>query len=118
MTDVATNGLSICLLKDGTQTVTANIPMSSFKFTGLAAGTANGNSVRYEQVNLLAWNPVPMYAAADQSITSSVTLVNATSLGFSIAASEVWVAHFWLGLENALATTGMKLAVTIPASAT
>lgn len=48
--DIAT-GLSTCVLKDGTQTLTANIPMSSFKFTGLAAGSASGNSLRYEQVN-------------------------------------------------------------------
>lgn len=43
-------GLSTCVLKDGTQTITANIPMSSFKFTGLAAGSTAGDSVRYEQV--------------------------------------------------------------------
>ena len=49
-TETAT-GLTTCLLKDGTQTVTANIPMSSFKFTGLAAGSASGDSLRYEQVN-------------------------------------------------------------------
>lgn len=48
--DIAT-GLSTCVLKDGTQTVTANIPMSNFKFTGLAAGTATGDSLRYGQVN-------------------------------------------------------------------
>ena len=50
LNDIAT-GLSTCLLKDGTQTVTANIPMGGFKFTGLAAGSASGNSLRYEQVN-------------------------------------------------------------------
>ena len=48
--DIATNGLSLCLLKDGTQTVTANIPMSSFKFTGLAAGSAANDSVRLAQL--------------------------------------------------------------------
>ena len=48
--DIAT-GLSTCILKDGTQTVTANIPMAGFKFTGLGAGSASGNSLRYEQVN-------------------------------------------------------------------
>lgn len=37
--DVAT-GLSTCILKDGTQTVTANIPLGGFKITGLGAGTA------------------------------------------------------------------------------
>lgn len=47
--DLAT-GLSTCMLKDGTQTITANIPMSGFKLTGLAAGTTAGNSVRYEQL--------------------------------------------------------------------
>ena len=46
--DLAT-GLSTCVLKDGTQTITANIPMSSFKLTGLAAGSAAGDSLRYEQ---------------------------------------------------------------------
>ena len=38
---------------DGTQTMTADIAMSGFKLTGLAAGSASGNSVRYEQVLLL-----------------------------------------------------------------
>lgn len=54
--DIAT-GLSTCLLKDGTQTVTANIPMSSFKFTGLAAGTTAGDSLRYEQLYSAAITP-------------------------------------------------------------
>ena len=53
LTDIGT-ALSTCVLKDGTQTLTANIPMSSFKLTGLAAGGASGDSVRYEQVLLLA----------------------------------------------------------------
>lgn len=48
-TDFAT-GLSTALLKDGTQVVTADIPLANHKFTGLAAGTSNGDSVRYEQV--------------------------------------------------------------------
>lgn len=48
--DLAT-GLSTCVLKDGTQTITANIPMSTYKLTGLGAGTASGHSVRYEQIN-------------------------------------------------------------------
>src|SRR3990167_4959415 len=53
LSDIAT-GLSTALLKDGTQTITANIPMSTFIFTGLGAGTTSGHSVRYEQVLLLA----------------------------------------------------------------
>lgn len=49
LSDIAT-GLTTCVLKDGTQTITANIPMAGFIFTGLGAGAAAGNSVRYEQV--------------------------------------------------------------------
>lgn len=41
------------LQKDGSVTPTANLPMGSFKLTGLAAGTANGDSVRYEQLTAL-----------------------------------------------------------------
>jgi len=48
LSDIAT-ALSTCLLKDGTQTATANIPLAGFKFTGLGAGSAAGNSVRWEQ---------------------------------------------------------------------
>ncbi len=34
----------------GTVTATANQPMGGFKHTGLAAGSSNGDSVRYEQL--------------------------------------------------------------------
>lgn len=49
LSDIAT-GLSTAVLKDGTQTLTSNLPMSSFKLTGLGAGSTNGDSLRYEQV--------------------------------------------------------------------
>ena len=49
LSDIAT-ALSTCVLKDGTQTLTANIPMNSFKLTGLGAGTAGTDSVRLSQV--------------------------------------------------------------------
>jgi hypothetical protein len=44
--DIAT-ALSSCILKDGTQTVTANIPMASHKITGLAAPTTAGDALSY-----------------------------------------------------------------------
>lgn len=53
--DIAT-GLSTCVLKDGTQTITANIPMSGFKITGLAAATTNGDAIRFEQTIVLTAN--------------------------------------------------------------
>lgn len=39
---------------DGSATMTGNLPMGSNKLTGLAAGSTAGDSVRYEQVVLLA----------------------------------------------------------------
>jgi len=40
LNDLAVNGLSMCMLKDGSQTMTGNLPMAAFKITGLGAGTA------------------------------------------------------------------------------
>ena len=47
--DIAT-ALTNCLTRDGQSTPSANLPMNAKKLTGLAAGTAAGDSVRYEQV--------------------------------------------------------------------
>lgn len=47
--DVAA-ALNLCVLKDGQQVITANLPMNSKKLTGLAAGTTAGDSVRFEQL--------------------------------------------------------------------
>lgn len=43
-------GITQSISKDGQTTITANLPMNSFKLTGLAAGTGNGDSVRYQQI--------------------------------------------------------------------
>ena len=47
--DLAT-GLSTALTKDGQTTPTANIPMGTFKFTGLSAGSAATDSANIAQV--------------------------------------------------------------------
>lgn len=41
--------ISTCLLKDGTQTVTANIPMATFKLTGLGNGSSYQDSCTVAQ---------------------------------------------------------------------
>jgi hypothetical protein len=48
--DGMATGLSTALTKNGQTVVTANIPMATFKFTGLGAGTADNDSVRLKQV--------------------------------------------------------------------
>jgi hypothetical protein len=47
--DLAT-GLSTAITKDGQTTVTANIPMSGYKLTGLGAATAAADAVRFSQL--------------------------------------------------------------------
>lgn len=49
-TDDIAQGLSTCMTIDGQSTPTANLPMGSFKLTGLANGSANGDSINYGQV--------------------------------------------------------------------
>lgn len=51
--DLAT-ALSNCMTRDGQSPPTVNIPMGGYRLTGLAAGVAAGDSVRYEQVLLLS----------------------------------------------------------------
>src|ERR1700761_7391189 len=43
-------GLSTCLLKDGTQTVTANIPFAGFKLTNLGSATLRTDAIQTAQV--------------------------------------------------------------------
>lgn len=49
LSDIAT-ALTASIAKDGQTVPTANLPMGSFKLTGLGAGTAAGNSLRFEQL--------------------------------------------------------------------
>lgn len=53
LSDIGTE-LTNSLDKSGRTTPTANLPMGTYKLTGLGAGTANGDSVRYEQVGALS----------------------------------------------------------------
>ena len=48
MADIAAE-ITRSIASDGQTVPTANLPMGGFKLTGLAAGTGNGDSVRYEQ---------------------------------------------------------------------
>ena len=48
------SGLSTCITKDGQQTVTANIPFSGYKLTGVGIGTATTDAATVQNVNLLS----------------------------------------------------------------
>ena len=47
--DIA-NALSACLLKDGTQTVTADIPLSTYKLTNIGRATLTTDAIQLNQV--------------------------------------------------------------------
>jgi len=94
LSDIAT-GLTTCVLKDGTQTITANLPMAGFILTGLGAGAAAGNSVRYEQV--LSANGVKFSAGA--ALTATGTL-QSDALQLAATINQV---------TTVAASTGVKL---------
>lgn len=85
--DIA-SGLSTCITKDGQQTVIANIPMGGYRFTGLGAGAANGQSLRYEQ--LFSTSAVTLLGAmnwvkgADIASAATINLTSATGNGVHV----------------------------------
>ena len=70
--DIADNGLSLCVLKDGSQGITANLPLGGFKLTGLGNGSAVADSSRVSQVQNGSFNILTSVAGTN-TITASVT---------------------------------------------
>ncbi len=108
--DLAT-GLSTCVLKDGTQTLTADIPMSSFKLTGLAAGTANGHSVRWQQTapGILTTTGDTLYAsAANTPARLGIGTARQQLATNSGATAPEWIAS----MQSILTTTGDTIQTT------
>lgn len=85
MDDIAT-ALTASIAKDGQTTPTANLPMGGFKLTGLAAGSAAGNSLRYEQ--LFTTSAVQLLGAMDwvkgANIASATTINLTTATGNAV----------------------------------
>lgn len=79
LNDIA-SGLSTCVLKDGSQTITANIPMSSFKFTGLGAGSALTDSANLQQVQY-GFGSFLTSVSGTNTITATATPTPAYTVG-------------------------------------
>lgn len=95
--DIA-SGLSTCVLKDGTQTITANIPMSSFKLTGLTSGSAATDSATFLQAQTAS------QAAAYLTAVAGTNTITATA---TPTATLVVGQRYWLipAVTNTGATT-------------
>lgn len=108
--DLAT-GLSTCVLKDGTQTLTANIPMGTYILTGLGAGTANGHSVRWQQTapGILTTTGDILYAsAANTPARLAIGTARQQLATNSGATAPEWVAS----MQSILTTTGDTIQTT------
>jgi hypothetical protein len=84
-------GLSNTICRNGQSTITANIPMNSFKFTGLAAGSANGHSIRYEQVREKLAADRTYYVRKDGSDSNTGLTDNAAGAFLTIQAAINYV---------------------------
>ena len=96
--DGIATGLTTCVLKDGTQTITADIPMGGFSLTGLAAGAAAGESVRWEQM----FGANGLIVSAGAALTAAGTN-QATALQLAAVLNQV---------TTAASGTGVKLYAT------
>jgi hypothetical protein len=80
LSDIASNGLTYALTKDGQTTPTANIPMGSFKLTGLGAGTSLTDSATLQQVQY-GFGSFLTSVAGTNTITATATPTPAYAVG-------------------------------------
>jgi len=79
LSDIAT-GLTTCVLKDGSQTMTANLPMANFRITGLGAASASTDAARANQVQGMTYNYLTSVAGTN-TVTGSVTFAPTYAVG-------------------------------------
>lgn len=92
--DIA-SGITNALAKDGQNTPTANLPMGSKKLTGLAAGSAAGDSVRYEQANLIGETSIAVAASTSDIFAAPTARVLITGTAMAITAFPSSALNTW-----------------------
>lgn len=87
-----------------------------FEASSITAGQRR--TVTVPDMNLTLVPMLVKRKLADESVTSSTVLQNDDDLFFPIGANEEWIATFSFQMGNALTTTGIKVAITVPAAGT
>lgn len=80
LSDIAT-GLTACILKDGTQTITANIPWAGFRITGLGAATAVTDAVQAQQVVNRSMTALTTVSGSNTIVGTATPTPSAYALG-------------------------------------
>jgi hypothetical protein len=81
LSDIASNGLTNCLTKDGQQTPTANIPMGGFQITGLGNATTRGAAVNAGQIQDGAVTTLASVSGTDTITAASTPPITAYVAG-------------------------------------
>lgn len=132
LSDIA-SALTGSLAADGQTPLTGNLPAGGFKITNLAAGTTNGDSVRYQQVGAVALLQGCAASGANTDITSlgahtsgaingttiptSKTLLVSTDIGVSVQGYDADTVTTAPGTSgNVLTSNGSAWTSAAPAS--
>ncbi len=107
--DLAT-GLSTCVLKDGTQTITGNIPMSTFKITGLGAATARTDAASLANTQ----DGTGVYVSTVGGTVDAITLTPSPAItSYTAGQTFIWIASG----ANTGAVTIQVSGIALPKSA-
>jgi len=110
LNDIANNGLSYCLTKDGQTVPTANLPMGGYKLTGMGNASASGNALNYGQASwsLAAGTLTGALTATSATLSSTLAVTGATTLSNYLTTA---------GIVSATRTTVASVAGTVDLTA-
>ena len=108
--DIASNGLSNVICKDGQTTITADIPFNGHKITGLAVATATNDALSYGNTATFSGN----VTFGDAGVWGNSGLAKNSKLSIGISAAS----NFALALDNnnATAPSGFSIQTSLAAT--
>ena len=112
--DIATNGLTVCITKNGQSTVTANIPFAGFRLTNIGAPTTASDALREGS----AIGAVSAAAITGTAVSGTSFVAGGTSLtAFAAATVQLTIggtgATSVFSIPGTLEATGTTGALTV-----